>query len=71
MEIQREYFASVLNTQSLGVILQECSVSLGIHVSHHAAGMPFRHSVSVSCKKEIKTGQKRVFEWQLHNCICD
>ena len=42
MEIQQVHFALMLNTQSLDVISQECSVSLGIHVSHHAAGMSFR-----------------------------
>ena len=41
LELQQVYFALIPNTQSLGVMLHFCSVSLGVHVSHHAAGMCF------------------------------
>ena len=49
VEIQQVYFALILKIQSLGVISQECSVSLGIHVSHHAVGMSFRFTTPQFC----------------------
>ena len=42
LELQRVYFALLPNTQSLGVIVHVCNVTLGGHASHHADGMSFQ-----------------------------
>ena len=44
LELQQVYFDLIPNTQSLGVMLHFCTISLGIRVSHHAAGMLLRIS---------------------------
>ena len=41
VELQQVYFVLLPDTQSLGVIEHFCNVSLGVHVSQHAAGVHF------------------------------
>ena len=75
LELQQVYFALLPNTQSLGVMVHFCNVSLGVHVSHHAAGMCFQLASlheSASCG-EWPCAQRRFFAMPdrviSHHCL--